>query len=143
MPAMSMEDVQSQLDASPFIAFMRLRCTEMDAAAGTIAMTMPMRAELERGAGSGQFHGGPIASLIDTVGDFAVAIVTGGSIPTINFRVDYLRPSMGTFLVGKALLRRAGKTVGVVDVDVFDEKGRLTAIGRGCYAIPKSQMEPQ
>ncbi|HEY0233657.1 MAG TPA: PaaI family thioesterase [Afipia sp.] len=142
-PAISIQDVQAQLDASPFIAFMQMRCTEMDAAAGTIAMTMPMRAELERGAGSEQFHGGPIASLIDTVGDFAVAIVTGGSIPTINFRVDYLRPSMGSFLVGKAQLRRAGKTVGVVDVDVFDEQGRLTAVGRGCYAIPKSQSESQ
>ena len=106
--------------------------------AGTISMAMPMRPELERGAGSGQYHGGPIASLIDTVGDFAVVMVTGGSIPTINFRVDYLRPSIGSLLVGKALIRRAGRTVAVVDVDVFDEQGRLTAVGRGCYAIPTS-----
>jgi len=137
-PAITLQDIQMQLDGSPFIAFMQLRCTEMDAAAGTVSMTMPMRAELERGAGSGQFHGGPIASLIDTVGDFAVVMVTGGSIPTINFRVDYLRPSTGSFLIGKALIRRAGKTIGVVDVDVFDEAGRLTAVGRGCYAIPNS-----
>jgi uncharacterized protein (TIGR00369 family) len=137
-PKITLQEIQAQLDASPFIAFMQLRCTEMDAAAGTISMTMPMRAELERGAGSGQYHGGPIASLIDTVGDFAVVMVTGGSIPTINFRVDYLRPSTGAFLVGKALIRRAGRTVGVVDVDVFDDAGRLTAVGRGCYAIPAS-----
>lgn len=136
--AISMQEIQAQLDASPFIAFMKLECTEMDAAAGTISMKMPMRPELERGAGSGQFHGGPIASLIDTVGDFAVVMVTNGSIPTVNFRVDYLRPSMGKYLIGKALIRRAGKTIAVIDVDVFDEAGRLTAVGRGCYAIPNS-----
>ncbi|MDB5550407.1 MAG: PaaI family thioesterase [Rhizobium sp.] len=132
------KEIQARLDASPAIAFMQLRVTDMDPAAGTIAMTMPMRAEFEREVGSGQFHGGPIAALIDTVGDFAVVMAVGGSIPTINFRVDYLRPSGGSYLVGKALIRRVGRTVGVIDIDVFDDKGRLTAVGRGTYAIPNS-----
>jgi len=132
------KEIQARLDASPAIAFMQLRVTDIDPAAGTIAMTMPMRPEFEREAGSGQFHGGPIASLIDTVGDFAVVMAVGGSIPTINFRVDYLRPSGGPYLVGRALIRRVGRTVGLIDIDVFDDKGRLTAVGRGTYAIPNS-----
>ena len=67
------------------------------------------------------------------MGDFAVAVVVKGGVPTINFRVDYLRPSTGTHLVAKARIRRVGRTVGVVDIDVFDDQGRLTAVGRGCY----------
>ena len=118
---------------SPFIAFMNLELVSVDVAAGEIAMKMPMRAEFERGGGGGQFHGGPIAALIDTVGDFAVAVVVKGGVPTINFRVDYLRPSTGTYLLAKARTRRIGRTVGVVDIDVFDDQNRLTAIGRGCY----------
>ncbi len=94
-----------------------------------------MRPELERIAGTGQFHGGPIAGLIDTVGCFAVVMGTHAPVPTVNFRVDYLRPSSGAFLVGKAKVRRIGKTIGVVDVDVFDSEGRLTAIGRGSFGI--------
>lgn len=133
-----LKEMQARLDASPAIKFMQLSVTEMDPAAGTISMTMPMRPEFEREAGSGQFHGGPIASLIDTVGDFAVVMAVGGSIPTINFRVDYLRPSGGPYLTGKALIRRVGRTVGLIDIDVFDDKGRLTAVGRGTYAIPNS-----
>ena len=136
----SLAEIQRQLDGSPFIAFLQLRCTAMDPAAGTITMVMPNRPELARGAGSGQFHGGPIASLIDTVGDFAVVMIKGGSVPTINFRVDYLRPATGAFLVGRALVRRAGRSVGVVDVDVFDEAERLIAVGRGCYGIPSFQQ---
>ena len=95
-------------------------------------MRMPMRPELERGGGSGQFHGGPIAALIDTVGDFAVVAMVKGFVPTINLRVDYLRPATA-FLIGKATVRRVGRTVGVVDIDVYDDQERLCAVGRGCY----------
>jgi len=63
------------------------------------------------------------------------AIVTlGRPLPSINFRVDYLRPAVDTALVSVARVRRAGKSVGVADVDVFDEKGTLLAIGRGTYS---------
>ena len=63
-------------------------------------MRMPMRPELERGPGSGQFHGGPIAAFIDTVGDYVLAMLLGGGVPTINFRVDFLRPAVSAALVG-------------------------------------------
>jgi acyl-coenzyme A thioesterase PaaI-like protein len=36
----------------------------------------------------------------------------------------------------KATVRRLGRTVGVADVDIFNDKGALLAIGRGSYAIP-------
>jgi hypothetical protein len=75
-----------------------------------------------------------VASFIDTVGDFAVAVVVGGGVPTMNFRVDYLRPSGGPHLKGRAVARRIGRTVGVVDIDVTDAEGRLTAIGRATYS---------
>jgi uncharacterized protein (TIGR00369 family) len=128
------ETIGQWLKQSPFIAFMNLELVSVDADAGEVAMKMPMRPEFERGGGiGGQFHGGPIAALIDTVGDFAVAVVVKGGVPTINFRVDYLRPSTGTHLLARARTRRVGRTVGVVDIDVFDDQNRLTAVGRGCY----------
>ena len=132
---MTLEDVQGYLDGSPFISFLGLKVTAMDAEAGEITMVMPMRPELRRGGPDAtQFHGGPVASLIDTVGDFAVAIAVGGGVPTINFRVDYLRPSGGAVLHATAKARRVGRTVAVVDIDVTDDQGRLTAIGRGTYS---------
>ena len=53
---------------------------------------------------------------------------------TINFRVDYLRPAIKTGLVITAKVRRAGKSVGVVDVDVFNEQKALLAVGRATYS---------
>ncbi|GKX33398.1 MAG: thioesterase [Rhizobiaceae bacterium MnEN-MB40S] len=136
---MDMETVQKYLDGSPFIAFCGLKVTEIDIEKQTITMIAPLRPEFERGAGTGQWHGGPIASVIDTVGDFALAMLLNTGIPTINFRVDYLKPAVNTALISTATVRRLGRTVGVADVDVFNESGALVAIGRGTYAIPPSK----
>ena len=132
---LSAADIQAMLDASPFISFMQMKVVSLDAEAQSITMTMPLRPELERKAGTGQFHGGPIAALIDTVGDYALAIALGGGVPTINFRTDYLRPAFNTDVTATATVRRAGRTVGVVDVDVFDDSGRLLAVGRATYSM--------
>lgn len=127
------DTIDAVMKTSPFISFMNLELLSADAETGSISMKMPARAEFERGAGSGQFHGGPVAALVDTVGDFAVALLVQGGVPTINFRIDYLRPSSGPFLVARATVRRVGKMIGVVDIDVLDDQNRLTAVGRGCY----------
>lgn len=128
------ERLQAMLDASPLIAFMGLRVVSADPATQEVVMHAPMRPEFERGPGTGQWHGGPIASIIDTVGDFALVMMLGRGLPTINFRVDYLRPAIGTGLRAVARVRRAGKSVGVADVDVFDDRGALVAIGRCSYS---------
>jgi len=127
------EEMQAILDGSPFIRFMGLRVDEVDPERQRVVIRMPMRPEFERAVGTGQWHGGPIAALIDTAGDFALVLSVGAGVPTINFRTDYLRPASHTGLTATATVRRAGRTVGVVDVDVHDDGGRLVAVGRGCY----------
>jgi uncharacterized protein (TIGR00369 family) len=131
---LSKDELQAMLDRSPFISFMGLKITEADPARELITMSCAMRPEFERGAGTGQWHGGPIAAIIDTVGDYALIMALRRGLPTINFRVDYLRPAIKTGLVTTARVRRAGKSVGVVDVDVFNEQKALVAVGRAAYS---------
>ncbi len=133
--AISVAALQAILDHSPFIRHLRNRVVAIDAARQQIILEMPFAPELERGPGSGQYHGGAIAALIDTAGDFALGVVLGGPVPTINLRIDYLRPATGDRLTATATVRRAGRTIGVVDIDVADPAGRLVAIGRGCYSM--------
>jgi uncharacterized protein (TIGR00369 family) len=132
--ALSAAELQERLSHSPFIRFLGLTVTEADPARQCVTMTLDMRPEFERIAGSGQWHGGPIAAVIDTVGDYALVMSTGRPLPTINFRVDYLRPAVNTALTVTARVRRAGRSVGVVDVDVMDAKGTVVAIGRATYS---------
>jgi uncharacterized protein (TIGR00369 family) len=129
----TLESIQGLMDDSPFIRFFGMRVASVDAAASTVVVRMTLRPELERAAGTGQWHGGALAGLIDTAGDFALVLGVGRPVPTINFRVDYLRPATTPTLTATARVRRAGRTVGVVDIDVEDEEKRLVAVGRGCY----------
>jgi uncharacterized protein (TIGR00369 family) len=132
--ALTAAELQERLAVSPFIRALGLTVTGADAAAQCVTMRLEMQPEFERIAGSGQWHGGPIAAAIDTVGDYALVMSIGRPLPTINFRVDYLRPAVHTALTLTARVRRAGRSVGVVDVDVFDAKGALVAIGRATYS---------
>ncbi|KAB2919362.1 MAG: PaaI family thioesterase [Hyphomicrobiaceae bacterium] len=130
------DTIHAMLKRSPFISFLNLEVVHVDIEKLEIGMRLPMRPELERGGGSGQFHGGPIASFIDTVGDYAVVLAVKGPVPTINLRVDYLRPCTGQHIDAVARARRVGKSIAVVDIDVVDSEGRLCAIGRGSYGVP-------
>ncbi|MFF7400251.1 PaaI family thioesterase [Achromobacter sp. NPDC008082] len=131
---LSAEAIQAKFDGSPFIAWLGLSVTAVDHDRGELTVLAPMRAEFERGAASGQWHGGPLAAVIDTVGDFAVGMLLGRGLPTINFRVDYLRPAVNTNLTAVARVRRNGRSVGVADVDLYNDQGALVAIGRATYA---------
>lgn len=119
---------------SPFMKHMNLEILSLSHEEARLSVRMPIRPEYERGAaGSRQFHGGAIAALIDVVGDFALGITVGGGVPTMNLRIDYLRPGVGAYLDGVAVVRRAGRTSAVVDIEVLSEDGKLVALGRGTY----------
>ena len=131
---LGVEDIQAIFDASPFISFLGLQVESLDYDTSELTCRMPLNLRLERREGTEQFHGGPIASFIDTVGDFAIGMLVGGGVPTMNLRVDYLKPAVGAALVGTARVRRHGRSVAIVDIDVTDAKGALVAIGRGTYS---------
>ena len=130
----TLEDLQKNLDASPFIHFCGMTVTEADPEAQTLTLRMPMRPEFERIAGSKQCHGRPIASLIDTAACYVVTMGVGHGVPTIDCRIDYLRPAIDTDLIAKVAVRRVGRSIGVADVDVLNEEGKLLATGRATFS---------
>jgi len=92
---LSVTEIQAIFDRSPFIGWLGLKVVSLDHERREIKVRMGMRPELERRPGTRQFHGGPIAAFIDVVGDFAIGMLVGGGVPTMNFRTDYLRPAIG------------------------------------------------
>jgi len=97
---------------------------------------MPFREEFLRDHGSDWLHGGIISALIDIAGDYAVHSKTGGDVPTVDLRVDYLRPAKRGRLTAVARTVKVGRRVSVADVEVKDEQGEVVAVGRGVYATP-------
>lgn len=126
--------LRDKLAEGRFQNFMQLELVDHDAAIGAVTVRAPWRVEFERGPGSGQWHGGPIAALIDIVGDFALIASLGRGIPTINLRIDFLRPAIHTDLLARARVLRAGRSIGVVDIEVCDAANRIVAVGRANYS---------
>ena len=60
-----------------------------------------------------------------------------GAVPTINFRVDYLRPGKLEPLAAEARVVRVGGSVGVADVRLYHPTAEDVAVatGKGVYAI--------
>ena len=120
---------------SPFIVWQGVEITSIDLDSQRLVMRQPARPEFEGTAGTGVWHGGALASLIDTAGCFAVIMVAGHDAGTIDFRTDYLRPAKGDHVDAIATVRRIGRTSGVADVDVIGADGKPVAIGRGNFFV--------
>jgi uncharacterized protein (TIGR00369 family) len=129
--------MELRFDHSPFMRFLGLKLVRSEP--GMVEVQLPFREEFMRQDGSDWYHGGVISALADIVGDYAVITETGVGVPTIDLRVDYLRPARRGDLVGVGRTVRVGKTVSVADVEIRDSTGTLVAIGRAVYASPKNK----
>lgn len=132
-PMHDLVTLQAWVDEAPYHQLVPLVVEAVDPDVGRVVMRLPFTASITRQAGGDQVHGGPIASVIDSAGTFAVAAMVGHGVPTMNLRIDYVRPAMQTDLVATATVRRAGRTIAVCDIDLHDDQGRLVAIGRGTW----------
>jgi uncharacterized protein (TIGR00369 family) len=131
---MNSKQLQELINASPFGEFSGYRVVEASLEEKRLVLVMPLRPEFERLPDSGQIHGGPIAALIDSAGCYALVMILGSGIPTISFSTEYLRPAINTSLTATATIRKQGRLVGVVDVEVTSDDGKLIALGRGTYS---------
>lgn len=127
--------VQEMIGRSKFHQLFQPQVVAVDNDAAELTIQYAMSDALERQPDTDQWHGGAISAIIDTTGCYALALVAGEPLPTINFRTDYLRPAINTNLKALGKIRKAGRRVGVVDVDVFDDQSRLVAVGRASYAF--------
>jgi uncharacterized protein (TIGR00369 family) len=59
-------------------------------------------------------------------------------VPTIDLRVDYLRPARRGDLLAVGRTHRVGRTVSVASVEIQDATGTVVALGRAVYASPRS-----
>ena len=119
---------------SPFMRFLGLEMVRAEK--GLVEIRLPFREEFLRHDGADWLHGGVVIA-----GDYAVITETSAGVPTIDMRVDYLRPARRGDLTAIGRTVRVGKTVSVADVEIRDASGTLVAVGRACYASPRQKEE--
>ncbi|OED39337.1 hypothetical protein AB833_15490 [Chromatiales bacterium (ex Bugula neritina AB1)] len=134
--------IQAHLLRSPFHRLFSPEVIAVDHETLSLTVKAYQCAELERQPGTDQWHGGAIAALVDTVGCYALTLLGAEPLPTINFRTDYLRPAIRTDLFATAVVRQAGRSVGVVDVDINNSNDKLIALGRASYSMTAFNKAP-
>jgi uncharacterized protein (TIGR00369 family) len=103
---------------------------------GYAELKIPIRPELKQQHGF--VHGGVISYAVDNALTFAGGSVLGTSVTTSEFKINYLRPAIGDFLVAGATVIHAGKSQAVCRCDVFvtkDGKESLRATSQGTITM--------
>lgn len=128
--------LEEELTRPPFNAWLGLRA--VSAENGRVQVALPFRPELAGGTAPCFIHGGILASLADVAGHAVAAITLGQGTPTMALSVEYLRPAPGIDLIATAMLRRLGRCLVRVDVEIH-AGDRLVALARGSFSNPGGQ----
>jgi uncharacterized protein (TIGR00369 family) len=133
MSQTTFEFLRENIAQIPFHQWLRPELVGVDEAAGTVTIRLANRPEFARASGAAEMHGGILAAMVDITGHAAVAAKLRHSVPTIDMRVDYLRPAGGAVLTGIGTAVRVGRTIGIADVRLTDDRDALVAIGRAAF----------
>ena len=128
-------DLEAELAAPPFHRWLRPCFDSIDPDDGSVTVRIPARREFARIAGEPGFHGAIVAGAVDIAAHAAITLKTRGPTPTVDLRVDYLRPSSGADLLARARIVRAGRSLGTVRVDVCEPDGRAIAAGMATFYL--------
>ena len=105
-----------------------------------IKVRVPFRKDLVGDIRTNYWHGGIIATILDSVGS-AIGIANFNSpedkLSTIDLRVDYLRFANGNDLVFEGKLVRMGNRIMVTKMKAFQDN-LLVAEGKGVYNFIRS-----
>ncbi|MBU0587382.1 MAG: thioesterase family protein [Gammaproteobacteria bacterium] len=97
-----------------------------------------------------RLHGGVISAGLDAMGGLAVMAAIGArhmdetlqqrlgrfsKLGTIDLRIDYLRPGLGTHFELRAEVMRLGSRVASTRMEFLDSEGKLLSTGAGAYIV--------
>ncbi|TAE51118.1 MAG: PaaI family thioesterase [Bacteroidetes bacterium] len=120
-----------------------LGMTVLEIRDGYCKMRFPFREEVMGDFRAKRWHGGIIATALDSVGGAAAATTLTSfedKLATIDMRIDYLRGSGPSDLVVIGKLIRNGNRVIATDMEAWQEnEEKLVATGRAMYSVYRKQ----
>jgi uncharacterized protein (TIGR00369 family) len=111
-------------ESQPFSMF--LGAELLAAGPGTAEIGIAVRPELLQQHGF--VHGGLLSYLADNTLTFAGGLALGGNALTAEYKINYVRPARGTYILARASARSTGKRQAVCTCDIFsrDDEGTET-----------------
>ena len=113
------------LDPAPIATLLGLSVTHV----GDGTSTVEMDTEPRHANPMGTLHGGVMCDLGDlAMGTaFASTLAEDESFTTLDLTIKFFKPIWSTHLVASAKVVKRGKTIGLVECEITDEKGSLVA----------------
>ena len=124
-------------ETSPFMNHLNISLLE---AREYVEAELEVTQELLSVAGGQALQGGVVASFADGIAGLPVGDAVEGITPTIDIRVDYLRPPT-TDLRAEAEVTYIAASVGRADVVVSGTDGALVATARAIYKVGEEPDE--
>jgi len=133
--ALTLARLHHELTHPPFHALFAPEVISVDPETGVVVLRLPYQPSFRRATDVDDIHGGVIAAMVDMAAHAAIAVQIGRMAPTIDLRIDYLRPVPGVDLTITARTLRVGRSIGRADVEVNTGPGTpLLAVGRGSFS---------
>lgn len=132
----------------PFNHVLGLRITRL--APAHVAARIDMRPELVGHYAYNRLHGGVISAGLDATGGLAVMAAIGARhmdetplermqrfsrLGTIDLRIDYLRPGIGSHFELRAEVLRLGSRVATTRMEFIGPQGELMSAGAAAYIV--------
>ena len=116
------EKVQASFAAQSVMKFIGAKITRIEA--GAVDIQIPYQKDLTQQ--NGFIHAGIITTIVDSACGYAAfsLMPKGAEVLSVEFKVNLLSPAIGDEFVAEARVLRAGKTLTVVQGDVFTVQGK-------------------
>lgn len=130
----SLQSARQVLQAQPFSKLLGAELVRFSAEG--VELRVPLSEQLKQQCGF--VHGGVISYAADNALTFAGGFALGPSVVTSEFKINYVRPALGSVLIARAVVVHAGRRQAVCRCDVLSRDGEaeiLCAVAQGTISI--------
>ena len=118
-------EIHALFDSTPANALLGMQLESCDETSARVSL--PVRSELIQE--EGVVHGGLLSTLADTAAVYSIVptLADGAGITGVEFKVNFMRPGLATggVIEARAELVKRGRTLSLVDVEVFQDARML------------------
>lgn len=126
---MTQEEMNQIIDRNPFAKYLGMKLTKVEE--GFARGTVPMRDQHNNVYGG--MHGGCVFALADTIAGIAAATY-GHMVTTLDSNFNYLEAIRDTEeVICEARVIRHGGRISVLNVEIYDDNGKLLCNGGFTY----------
>ena len=135
MAAQDRSSIIQTLERAPFAAMLNLKIESAAGGAAIVRMPFDLRI-LNEGGPAAPIHGGAIAALVDVAACAAVwSLAETTRTATISMTVNYTGFAVNSDLIARARVKRRGKRIASLSVEVLDASDALIADALVTYKI--------